>query len=298
MGGDSLAGRVAVVSGAGKGLGREFAIALARAGAAVVVNNRNRTVDPDGRGPADHVVEEITTAGGRAVADYSDVRSPGAGRAIVERALCEWGRLDVCVANAGINRPAMFHRQSEEDFEEVISVNLIGASCLTRAAMAVMRRAGYGRIVMVASTGGLHGLIGESAYAASKGALIALGRTMAAEGLARGVLTNIVLPYALTQMTEQGGKSPEYRAMMSAASVAPVVVALADPGCRLNGESIIVGGGRLRRASAVEWGMVEMDDGVDDPRLLAELVERSRAGGPSEFRHALDAFEELMGSRR
>lgn len=291
-----LTGQVAVVSGAGKGLGREFAIALARAGAKVLVNNRTRTTGPDGRFPADTVVEEIRALGGRAMADYSDVASPGAGRAMVERAVDEWGRLDICVPNAGISRPAMFHRQSDADFEQVLSVNLLGSASLARAAMSVMRPAGYGRIVMVASTGGLHGLVGESAYAASKGAMIALGRSMAAEGAGRGVLTNMILPYALTQMTERGVETPEYRQMMSAASVAPVVIALAHPGCRLNGESIVVGRGRLRRAGAVEWGIVDCDGEAADPDHLARLVQESRAAGPHEFPHALAAFEDLMGA--
>jgi NAD(P)-dependent dehydrogenase (short-subunit alcohol dehydrogenase family) len=192
----------------------------------------------------------------------------------------------------------MFHRQSDEEFEEVISVSLFGAPSVARAAMSVMRRAGYGRIVMVASTAGLHGLVGESAYAARKGGMIALGRTLAAEGGPRGVLTTIVLPYALTQMTEQGVQMPEHREVMSAASVAPVVVALADPECRLNGESIVVGGGRLRRASAVDWASLELDDGVRRPERLAEMIEQSCSGRPSEFPHALAAFEELMGLER
>ena len=197
-----LAGRVAVVSGGGRGLGRSFCLALARQGAKVVVNNRNRVTDADGRGPADHVAAEIMAAGGEAVADHSDAADPAGGEAIVAAALERWGRLDICVANAAVGAGGMFHKQPAAQFGEVLEINLHGSVRLARAAMAVMRPAGYGRIILVASTGGLHGDVGLSAYAASKGGLLAFGRSLAAEGAGRGVLTNMLLPYALTQMTE------------------------------------------------------------------------------------------------
>ena len=113
-----LAGRVAVVSGGGRGLGRSFCLALARQGAKVVVSNRNRVTDADGRGPADHVASEITAAGGEAVADYSDAADPAAGEAIVAAALERWGRLDICVANAAVGAGGMFHKQPAEEFGE------------------------------------------------------------------------------------------------------------------------------------------------------------------------------------
>ena len=181
-----LAGRVAVVSGGGRGLGRSFCLALARQGAKVVVNNRNRVTDADGRGPADHVAEQITAAGGEAVAEHSDAADPAGGEAIVAAAVERWGRLDICVANAAIGTGGMFHKQPAAQFGEVLEINLHGSVRLARAAMAVMRPAGYGRIILVASTGGLHGDVGLSAYAASKGGLLAFGRSLAAEGAAKG----------------------------------------------------------------------------------------------------------------
>ena len=294
-----LAGRVAVVSGGGRGLGRSFCLALARQGAMVVVNNRNRVVDADGRGPADHVADQITAAGGGAVTEYSDAADPGAGQAMVAAALRRWGRLDICVANAAIGVGGMFHKQPAEEFDQVLAVNLQGSIRLARAAMAVMRPAGYGRIILVASTGGLHGDVGLSAYAASKGGLLAFGRSLAAEGAAKGVLTNLLLPYALTQMTANGMPSAA-RKHMEPDAVAPVLTAPASEGCRLNGEYIVTGGGRLRRASVVEWGTVALPD---DPDLRAEeletLLARSHAGDPKEFRVSVDAFDDLMdgGSR-
>ncbi|MGO8888163.1 MAG: SDR family NAD(P)-dependent oxidoreductase [Streptosporangiaceae bacterium] len=289
-----LAGRVAIVSGGGRGLGRSFCLALARQGARVVVNNRNRVVDADGRGPADHVAGEITAAGGEAVAEYSDAADPGAGQAMVAAALRRWGRLDICVANAAIGAGGMFHKQPAGQFDEVLAINLQGSIRLARAAMAVMRPAGYGRIILVSSTGGLHGDVGLSAYAASKGGLLAFGRSLAAEGAAKGVLTNLLLPYALTQMTDDGMPSSA-RKHMEPDAVAPVLTALASEGCRLNGEYIVTGGGRLRRASVVEWGTVPLPDDPDlSPGRLEDLLARSHAGEPKEFRVSVDAFADLM----
>jgi NAD(P)-dependent dehydrogenase (short-subunit alcohol dehydrogenase family) len=289
-----LDGRVAVVSGGGRGLGRAFCLDLARHGARVVVNNRNRVVDGDGLGPADHVVASITALGGSAIASYADASSPSAGEEMVAAALDRWGRLDICVANAGIGVGGMFHKQPVLEFEEVLAVNLLGSIRLARAAMAVMRPAGYGRIILVASTGGLHGDIGLSAYAASKGGLLAFGRSLAAEGAGKGVLTNMLLPYALTQMTDGGMLSAEVRERMTPEAAAPVLTALASPECSLNGEYIVTGGGLLRRASAVEWGTVSLPPGSSlDAACLASLVAESGRGEPREFGVSVDAFADL-----
>jgi NAD(P)-dependent dehydrogenase (short-subunit alcohol dehydrogenase family) len=286
---------VAVVSGGGRGLGRSFCLGLARQGARVVVNNRNRVVDDDGRGPADRVAAEIAAAGGEAVAEYSDAADPSSGEALVAAAVERWGRLDICVANAAIGAGGMFHRQPAARFDEVLEINLRGGVRLARAAMAVMRPAGYGRIILVASTGGLHGDVGLSAYAASKGGLLAFGRSLAAEGAAKGVLTNLLLPYALTQMTDDG-MPPAARRQLEPDLVAPVLTALASPECRLSGEYIVTGGGRLRRASAVEWGTVLVPNGPDlSPEQLRALLAESGRGKPREFRVSVDAFSDLVG---
>jgi len=293
-----LDGRVAVVSGGGRGLGRAFCLALARQGARVVVNNRNRVTDGDGRGPADHVAAEIAAFGGSALAEYSDASSPGCGEAMVAAAVERWGRLDICVANAGIGVGGMFHRQPTAVFEEVLAINLLGSIRLARAAMGVMRPAGYGRIILVASTGGLHGDIGLSAYAASKGGLLAFGRSLAAEGAGKGVLTNMLLPYALTQMTSEGipVAAPE---RMTPEAVAPVLTALAAPECTLNGEYIVTGGGLLRRASAVEWGTVSLPPGGSlSAACLADLLAESGRGEPREFGVSVDAFTDLCRAGR
>ena len=287
-----LEGRVAVVSGGGKGLGRSFCLALARQGARVVVNNHNRDADAAGR-----VVAEIAAMGSEAVADYGDAADPGSGQAMVASALERWGRLDICVANAAIGTPGMFHKQPAAEFGQVVDINLLGSARLARAAMAVMRPAGFGRIILVASAGGLHGDVGLSAYAASKGGMLALGRTLAAEGEARGVLTNVLLPYALTQMTEgaMGSTPPAVGRRLDPDLVAPVLTALASPECRLNGEYLVTGGGRLRRASVVEWGTVLLPNGPGiSPAQLDALLAESRRGEPREYRVAVDAFNDLM----
>jgi NAD(P)-dependent dehydrogenase (short-subunit alcohol dehydrogenase family) len=287
-----LEGRVAVVSGGGKGLGRSFCLALARQGAKVVVNNRNPAA-----GAADRVVAEITAMGSEAVADYGDAADPASGEALVAVALERWGRLDICVANAAVGTPGMFHKQADAEFAEILQINLLGSVRLARAAMTVMRPAGFGRIILVSSGGGLHGDIGLSAYAASKGALLALGRSLAAEGEARGVLTNLLLPYALTQMTEGaiGSTPPAVGQRMDPDLVAPVLTALASPDCRLNGEYVITGGGRLRRASVVEWETIFLPNEPDlRPDQLHALLAESGSGQPHEYRVAIDAFTDLM----
>jgi NAD(P)-dependent dehydrogenase (short-subunit alcohol dehydrogenase family) len=188
----------------------------------------------------------------------------------------------------------MFHKQPAAQFGEVLEINLHGSVRLARAAMAVMRRAGYGRIILVASTGGLHGDVGLSAYAASKGGLLAFGRSLAAEGAGKGVLTNMLLPYALTQMTDDGMPASA-RPRLDPDLVAPVLTALASPECRLNGEYLVTGGGRLRRASVVEWGTVLLPNGPGlSPGQLHALLAESGRGEPREYRVAADAFNDLM----
>ncbi len=283
-----LAGQVGIVTGAGKGLGRAFALDLAAAGAAVVVNNRNPAA-----GAADRVVGEIVRAGGTAVAEYSEVGDPAAGPALLDRALRSYGRVDFLVANAAVAAPEMFHKTTPERFDAVIRTNLGGTAHVAQACSAHLRQAGGGRIVLVASTAGLYGEPTASAYSASKGAVIALGRAIAVEGERRGVHTNVLLPYATTPMTETG-MAEQYRDAMDAALVAPVVTALVDPSCLLNGQLLVVAGGRLRVASAVEWGTVELPTGQLAPRTLADLVARSRQAPAREFPDAPHAFFDFV----
>lgn len=292
----SLEGQVAIVTGGGKGLGRAFALDLAASGAAVVVNNRARIIDADGRSAADHVVDEIIVAGGRAVADHGDVADPATAESLVATALATYGRLDICVTSAAVSSPEMFHKTTADNFGQVIAVNVTGTAMVASAAMRVMREAGHGRIVLVASTAGLHGEPTVSAYAASKGAVIALGRTIAAEGVRRGVLTNVLLPYATTQMTE-AGMDPAHADTMRAELVAPVVTALVDPTSTINGQVIVAAGSGLRIADSVEGGTVRRPADLT-PDALAGLIATSRSGKAHTYTHAQEAFQDFAAELR
>jgi len=288
-----LAGRVAIVTGGGKGLGRAFALHLAASGAAVVVNNRRRVTDNDGRWPADVVVGGILATGGTAVAEYSDVADPDSGRAMVDLAIERFGRIDFLVTSAGIGPREMFHKSSPERFDEALATNVSGTVYVTLACCAAMRDAGFGRIVLVSSGAGLHGEPTAAAYSASKGAIIALARAIAGEGQRRNVLTNVLLPYADTQMT--AGMHDSLRRLMIPEAVAPVVTALVDPDCTLNGQILVSCAGGLRSAGTVEYGSVRLPSGPLTPAALAELVDESRRAPAREYTDAMSAFLDLAG---
>jgi NAD(P)-dependent dehydrogenase (short-subunit alcohol dehydrogenase family) len=273
-----LDGRAGIVTGAGKGLGRAFALALAASGASVVVNNRNHT--------ANVVVQEIRALGGTAVAERSDVSLPEAAASMMDTCLREFGRLDFLVTSAGIANPEMFHKTDSKRFDAVIATNLGGSAHLAALCSRHMREAGFGRIVLVSSTAGLHGEPTASAYSASKGAIIALGRAIALEGVRRNVLTNVLLPYATTQMTATG-MAEEFRELMTPEAVAPLVTALVDPSSEVNGQVLVCAGGGMRVASAVEFGTVPLPGSPDE---LAGLIARSRTAEPREFPEAYSAF--------
>src|SRR5512143_43042 len=210
--------RVAIVTGAGTGLGRAYALRLAADGLRVVVNNRKREVDGQGRGSADLVVQEIASAGGEALANYEDVCSDGAGERMVRQAIDAWGRLDVLVNNAGVGQHVPFHKIDLAAFRTIFDINFLGTLQVTHAAWTLMRSAGHGRVLVSTSSAGLHGLHGLSAYAAAKGALISLARSLAQEGASHDVYCNAIAPYAATRMTgaerlteaERAALSPEH----------------------------------------------------------------------------------------
>jgi NAD(P)-dependent dehydrogenase (short-subunit alcohol dehydrogenase family) len=280
-------GQVGIVTGGGKGLGRAFALDLAAAGARVVVNNRNRS--------ADAVVEEIRAAGGEAVAERSDVSDPGAAGSMVDTALREFGRLDFLVTSAAVSHPEMFHKTTPERFDAVTGINLGGSAHIAMLCSRHMRAAGAGRIVLVSSTAGLHGEPTVAAYTASKGALIALGKAIAVEGERRGVLTNVVLPYATTQMTDTG-MDADFRDRLTPEAVAPLVTALVDPASTVNGQVLVCAGGTMRATSAVEWDSVPLPDKVITPAELVSLIERSKRGEPRAFPEARAAFLDFAAS--
>jgi NAD(P)-dependent dehydrogenase (short-subunit alcohol dehydrogenase family) len=197
-------GRVAIVTGAGGGLGRQHALALAARGAAVVVNDLGAQVDGRGGAPAaaNAVAEEIRAAGGKAIANGASVTDFAAVQAMVEAAMREWGRVDILVNNAGILRDKSFGKMSLDDFRLVMDVHLMGAVHCTKAVWDIMRERNYGRIVMTTSSTGLYGNFGQANYGAAKMALVGLMQTLAIEGAKHDIRVNCLAPTAATRMTE------------------------------------------------------------------------------------------------
>jgi len=241
--------RVVVVTGAGGGLGRSHALLLASLGAAVVVNDLGGSVSGEGASisAADAVVDEITGAGGVAVADYSSVSSPEGGAAIVQRALDEFGQLDVVVNNAGILRDKSFAKLATDDLHAVLDVHLRGAFYVTQPAFAHMKDRGYGRIVLTSSASGLFGNFGQSNYGAAKSGLVGLMNVLKLEGAKYDIKVNAIAPIAWTRMTESIGLLGEIGAKFAPESVSPVVAYLASEECGHTGEVWSVGGGSVSR---------------------------------------------------
>lgn len=288
--------RVAIVTGAGKGLGRAYAMHLAARGARVLVNNRRRPGDT-APASADEVVQTIRHAGGEAVANYDSVEDPASGERIVQQALDTWGRVDVLVNNAGVDQRSTFHKVSVADFERIFAINFHGSLYVTHAAYARMRAAGYGRIVVSTSNAGLYGLHGLTAYAASKAALIGFMRALAIEGRSHNVLTNAIAPFAATPMTLRQGNMPEeFVRTMSPELVAPVVTLLVSDQTRLNGQVITAGKGVFRRAVSVEGrGVCYTDQAQLTPEVLARDVEQMvDMQDASEYADAMASFQQLF----
>ena len=197
-------GRVAVVTGAGGGLGRQHALALAARGAKVVVNDLGGTLDGSGGTPsaALAVVEEIRRAGGEAIASGASVTDAAAVQAMVDEAMKTWGRVDILVNNAGILRDKSFTKMTLDDFRLVVEVHLMGAVNCSKAVWDIMRAQNYGRIVMTTSSSGLYGNFGQSNYGAAKMALVGLMQTLSIEGAKNNIHVNCLAPTAATRMTE------------------------------------------------------------------------------------------------
>jgi NAD(P)-dependent dehydrogenase (short-subunit alcohol dehydrogenase family) len=273
-------GRVAVVTGAGRGLGREYAILLASRGASVVVNDigGNLTGVGSDTGPADEVVAEISAAGGAAVASTVSVATPEGGAAIVQSAVTNFGGIDIVVHNAGNVRRAPLGEMSYDEFSSVLDVHLRGAFHVVRPAFPLMQAAGYGRIVLTSSIGGLYGNHDVGNYAAAKAGIIGLANVAALEGAATGVMCNVIVPAAVTRMAE--GIDTSAYPPMGPDLVAPAVGWLAHESCSVTGEILIAIGGRLARAAVAEspgvyrpsWTIEEVGEQIDAIRDMSEPI--------------------------
>lgn len=259
-------GKVAIVTGAGGGLGRQHALLLASRGARVVVNDLGGSVSGEGSdlGPAEKVAKEIRDAGGEAVADGNSVSTAEGGRAIVQTAVDAYGQIDIVINNAGILRDKTFHNLTPELLEPVLDVHLKGAFYVTQPAWVKMRDQGYGRVINTTSQSGVLGNFGQSNYGAAKMGLVGFTRVLAIEGAKYNIKANAIAPIARTRMTED---------LMGAAAerldpelVSPVVAWLASEDCSVTGEVFTVAAGRVARF------FVGMTKGYFNPKLTIEDV--------------------------
>ena len=259
-------GKVAVITGAGGGLGRQHALELARRGARIVVNDLGGSVSGDGGdvGPAQSVVQEILDLGGEAVADTNSVATPDGGKAIVKTAVDTFGTVDIVVNNAGILRDKSFHNLDQQMIEAVIQVHLLGAFYVTQPAYVIMREKGYGRIISTSSNSGILGNFGQANYGAAKMGLVGLTRVLAIEGRKFNVKANAVAPVAATRMTE--GLFDGLMDAMDPALVSPLVAYLASSACEASGEVYSAAGGVISRF------FVGLTPGYFNPNLTAEDI--------------------------
>jgi NAD(P)-dependent dehydrogenase (short-subunit alcohol dehydrogenase family) len=263
--------RVAVVTGAGRGLGRAYALLLAARGAKVVVNDPGASLAGEGvdAGPAQLVASEITAAGGDAIACTESVAAAAGGEAIIDTALERYGRIDILIHNAGIVRRASLKEMTHEDFDTVVDVHLRGAFHVVRPAFPVMCRAGYGRVVLTSSIGGLYGNQGVANYAAAKAGVIGLANVVALEGASAGVRCNVIVPGALTRMAD--GLNTSAYPPMGPELVAPVVAWLAHESCSVTGEIFVAIAGRVARV------VISETPGVYRPSWSIERVAEDMA---------------------
>lgn len=285
-----MANQVVAITGAGKGLGRAYALHLARCGAHVVVNNRRHAGESSSS--ADATVADIVAGGGKAAAEYSAIEDPLAGQRLLDCALDNYGRLDVVIANAGVSENRSFVKQSTQQFREVIEINLLGTANVLHPAFAYMYRLERGCMILTTSTAGLFGGHGLPAYSASKAGLVGLALSLSQEGAAHGVRVNVLAPYAATQMTE--AHLPKAIAKQCPTeSVAEVIAWLADDQCPLSGEIVIAGANRIGRArmlTSVAASAEPMDDAVWE--------EISSVLPSQQFDSAVAHFQEFIAETR
>jgi NAD(P)-dependent dehydrogenase (short-subunit alcohol dehydrogenase family) len=277
--------QVAIVTGAGRGLGRLYALELARRGASVVVNDLGGTMHGEGADTtvADEVVAEIEAAGGAAVASHDSVASPEGGEAIVRTAVERFGRLDTVVSNAGIFNSIAFDELSADDWRKMLNVHLDGGFYLSQPAYKVMKEQRYGRFVFISSSGGMFGQPWESHYAAAKAGLVGLSNVIAIEGSEHGILSNTVLPFGFSRMVTETVGDPEalkqigFLDVIKPELVVPMVVFLASKACEFTHQNYSACAGRFARVfiGLGEGWFAEKDSSPTADDIEAHLSEVS-----------------------
>jgi NAD(P)-dependent dehydrogenase (short-subunit alcohol dehydrogenase family) len=272
-------GRVAVITGGGRGLGFSYARLLASRGARVVINDNGSALDGSGgdTSVAQQAVDQIIALGGDAIACTASVATPEGGRAIIEAALDSWGRIDVLIHNAGNTRFDSFAEITHDQFRSVVDVHLMGGFNVTHAAFPHMVKAGYGRIVLTGSIGGIYSMPQVIGYAVAKSGMIGLNNIIAIEGADHGIKSNIILPGAVTRMAE--GIDTSQFPPMGPEKVAPVVCYLAHEDCAVSAELLIAVAGRVGRAYVAETEGIWRDDwSIDDVAANIDAIRDQSRG--------------------
>jgi NAD(P)-dependent dehydrogenase (short-subunit alcohol dehydrogenase family)/acyl dehydratase/putative sterol carrier protein len=292
-------GQVAIVTGAGAGLGRVYALELAKRGARVVVNDLGGAPDGSGKGskkPADQVVEEIKALGGEAVSNYDSVATVAGGENIVQTALDAFGTVDVLINNAGILRDKTFLKMEAENWQAVVDVHLNGAYHVSRPAFGVMKEKGYGRILMTTSAAGLYGNFGQTNYSAAKMGLVGLMNTLKLEGERSNIKVNTIAPVAASRLTKDI-LPPDFIDKLEPELVAPLALYLVSPQCPVSGNIYNVGMGFFNRAAIVTGPGIVVGDGrkMPDPeQLLARWENLSTLKGARQYWNATEQIGDVL----
>ena len=297
-----FAGQAVIVTGAGRGLGRLYALELARRGASVVVNDLGGSMHGDGADAsvADQVVDEIVRAGGVAVASHDSVDSPDGGSAIVHTAIESFGRLDAVVSNAGIFNSVPFDELSAQDWRRMLGVHLDGGFYLSQPAYRVMKSQGYGRFVFIASSAGMFGQPLEAHYAAAKAGLVGLTNVIAIEGAEHGIRANTVLPFGFSRMVTETVGDPRaleetgFLKVIRPELVVPIVVFLASDACEFSHHNYSACAGRFARVfvGLGDGWLAEPDSNPTADDVVAHLSEISAT---EPFTVPGSIFDEVFG---
>jgi NAD(P)-dependent dehydrogenase (short-subunit alcohol dehydrogenase family) len=289
-----FAGKVAIITGAGGGLGRAYALLLAGRGARVVVNDLGGATDGTGSGTtmAEQVCQEIKDAGGEAVPDFNSVLD---GDKVIKTAVDAYGTVDILVNNAGILRDKSFIKQSDQDWKLVLAVHLNGTRNVTKAAFPIMREKGYGRIVMTTSAAGIYGNFGQTNYSAAKLGIVGLANTLKFEGAKYNIKVNTIAPIAGSRLTAQV-MPPNLIEVLKPEYVSPLVAYLCSEQCAETGMIFSVGGGYFSRVAYVEGEGVflgtEREITIEDIQAnLERIKDLSKA---AEMTQAMDQSGKIL----